>query len=314
MIFVPFRGRGRRLKGRNSPIEVCYQLVVSFESSLLLFSITVWNRVQPILEPIIIQAKEYRLANERRALVNSRIDVLEPVFISYIKTLKPMQWRFLPSAAEVAEFSLFKDVIQAPNNIRVTPASFTPLVDALPALIADWSQGRKTSLLQMFTASKENLPKATCVPPAFIEDGEITDTPISNPDHSVDLLSLAIAVFQCGQGLCYHDNSAWGVGVSNTLIGWDEVNSHHCRPRSFNYWDSSSVRVPSVYKFSPTGSAAASALVSVAKLCPHCTTAQDMDDHAFLFFCNKCGSQHNPGGHGRAVFTWRAAVRLTFLI
>ena len=287
-------------------------LLTSILLLIFIFSTTVWNRVQPILEPIIIQAKEARLAKERGNLVHSRIKILELVFISYIKTLRPIQWRFLPSIFEVAEFSPFHDVIQAPNDVNVTPASFTALVDTLPALIADWSEERKISLLHMLTASKENLPKE-CLLPALIEDGQIIHTPISKhtcPDHSVDPLSLATAVFQCRDS-CLSDNSAWGTRISNVLIGWDEVNSHQCkRYHQLDYHDYhySNREVPSLYKSSPTGSAAASALVSAAKLRPHCATAHDMDDHAFLFFCKKCGPQSHAGGYGYEVFTWRAAV------
>ena len=131
----------------------------------------------------------------------------------------------------------------------------------------------------------------------------------------IDHLSLAISVFKCGNSACVANTSPWRGPhweFSNALIAWDGIHAHQCK-------EDVTVRgtrrsIPSVYKFSRQGSAAAVTLISLAGLHASSATPLDMDQRDLRFFCNTCGPMRYGHKYGRRAYTWRSAVRIVPII
>jgi hypothetical protein len=280
----------------------------------------VWNCIRPILEPIVQHAKARRLASERAAVIDSRTQILEPLYKLYLKNLLPSQWAFQPSVAEVCEFSPFDTLVQAPNEVVITTASFSEAIMLLPGLISTWIQERRQRLLDMLPASSKVSTNAPSSLPIVSRPSTVTITgllPARNTascisTSTIDRLSLAASVFECGNSACRGNFTPWDGWRSkfcNALIAWDGIHTHQCRERG-TFFSRKRCSIPSVYEFSPEGSAAAIALISLAGLEVSSATPWDMDQRDLRFFCNTCGPRDHHKTYGRDVYTWRSAVRI----
>jgi hypothetical protein len=307
---------------------------------------TGWKLIRPTLESVVQAARTKRLAKQRAALVGQRKVIVELLYKTYLKTLKPSQWFFQPSSVEVCEFSPFNEIVEAPDGVTVDAASFGEAMERLPGLIAIWTEGRRRTLMDLLLESLKDMVGGTSLPKPLPEthtnghgekekgretkmgqeDGEVTEdkgekeaiirpnpsaSTIPSPSNTIDTLNLATSVFECGRG-CLDNRSPWGYLFSNPLIAWEGVNTHQCKERDIStlIYDQTQV-VASVYKFSVRGSTCAASLISLAGLDVARTTPADMDDRDLLFFCQSCGPQKDIyEALTWVVFTWRSAVCL----
>jgi hypothetical protein len=269
---------------------------------------------------VVLGRKTERLARERELLIKSRIQIVEPLYKSYLKSLKPSQLLFQPCLTQVCEFTKFNDVVQAADDINVDAASFTEAMEMLPGLIIAWTEERRKMLLDLIsTSSKETaditlsgISSRRLVPPTV---APVQGLPSACPPAAtVDPLSLATSVFKCGRA-CAKNDSPWGNMIANCLIAWEGVNTHQCSWYAPRYSMLGMEAVPSIYKFSTSGSAVAAALISAVGLKADRATPTDMDRLGPLFFCQTCGPQNHPRNvSGCDVYTWRSAVCRSFIV
>lgn len=274
---------------------------------------------------MVQQERAKRLAIERQRLLDRRTHVVNTLYKSYLKCLKPSEVFFQPCIAQICKFSQFNDLVQAADDVAINAASFAEAMEQLPGLIIAWTEQQRKILLDLIlTASKDTtLSGPSSHPPALLTPGPAgapgPQFTTLSPPGAVDPLNLATSVFECGRP-CVSNDSLWsGTGTfANCLIAWKGVNTHRCKmygQRSIGWGLRESQAVTSVYKFSQKGSAAAVSLILVAGLRPDSATPTDMDRLDLLFFCHSCGPQHHRqySKFGHQVYTWRSAVRLLFI-
>jgi len=113
----------------------------------------VWNRIRPTLEPIVEARKIRRQETERKGLLETRTSLVENLYKTYLKTLKPSQWFFQPCPAEVCEFSPFNEHINAASDLSVKEKTFAAAMTMLPGLLVMWAEERRKGLLEMLRAA-----------------------------------------------------------------------------------------------------------------------------------------------------------------
>lgn len=290
----------------------------------------VWKRLQPILEPKIIAHRKDRLFKQRKK-------IFIPLYQSYNRTLPPRSWLSLPRDDVVLRFPTFDVIVNAPHDVEVTVASFNDAMDALPVLIDRWMEERKKGLRAQLTSL--NLPTSSA---DIATSG--TAAPFSGPSSSdsslSDSLDLATAVFICPRRtLCCKNVPPWGdhtTGIRfysyhnpdkadplavrdkfpNPFFGWDDAGLHHtCEVREG--WmrelkDCGELRVDE------RGIRAVKELIGILGM-SGATTVQEMDARNACFFCDGNGRYESgcvieSRSGARAVYTWRSAVSILFMI
>jgi hypothetical protein len=262
--------------------------------------------------------KAERLAIERQHRITSRCPIVEKLYKSYLKCLKPSQVFFQPCVVQVCELPKFNDLVQAADDVNIDAASFAEAMEMLPGLIIAWTEERRKMLLDLISASSKELAGTTTsgassqplVPPTAAPVPGLQSASLSATE-AVDPLSLATSVFECGEA-CARNISPWGRMFGNCLIAWEGVNTHQCK----RYITTTGTvvtepqAVTSMYKFSQSGSAAAASLILAAGLKTDRATPMDMDRLDLLFSCHSCGPQrcYSRNEYGYFVYTWRSAV------
>jgi len=271
------------------------------------------------LEPSILHRKNIRVAAERAALIESRKQLVPPLYKDYKRTLVPAQWAYLPRTHDIYEFSAFKTVLNAEDEAQTTEASFKEAMTSLPGLIAAWWESRKRELAQMMLATMAEPAGPSLIPTtndttlASVEGGSGLSKPSQHTPSSVAIdsfccLYLATAVFKCATPNCRNNVSPFGGGFPKVLLAWDDAVAHECRG---NIFQRPSVCLDTKLEFNKRGSAAAMSLVSWARLDVRSATPADMDKLDLRFVCLNCEPQiYYMNIYGRKALSWRACVRL----
>ncbi|KAF8066606.1 hypothetical protein FPV67DRAFT_1582098 [Lyophyllum atratum] len=259
----------------------------------------IWKRIQPILEPRVLECQKSRIALAREVLLGQRTEIADTAYKTYLKTLVPYQWLYHPTADTICGFSPFDQVINSPDNVTVSEASFQEAISMLPGLISTWSEERKATL-------KALIPSES-----------------STTQTIIDIMDLATTVFQCESGSrCLANVSAWEfshVGSLSrwgdgrrALFGWGDAGRHHCKSYGYASYNPPSKKLT----FSTEGSMVVKSLISLAGLDVTRATPADMDQRDLRFFCSSCPpkrSMSQKDKYTRSVYTWRAAVDHTMM-
>lgn len=240
---------------------------------------TVWKRIQPILEPLIQTAQAKRKAREFAAIREERTQIVRQLYKEFKGSLQTRQWKYLPHAPEIARFDPFSILIEAPPETKITPESFGDAINVLPKLLSDAQDALKATLADLI-ASK-------------LEAGEVP-----HPNS----LDLAKSVFKCQK----HTNP---VPHELYVVGVDRILSHHCSQAfQWGYQDPAKPDAPAPdlpFCIDPSAIAVAEFLIQCAGLSPETALASEMDARDLRFNCatGSCQSKH----YG---YSWRAAVGL----
>jgi hypothetical protein len=165
---------------------------------LILFCV-VWTRIRPILEPEVQERKAQRIKRQIAALKTNRRQILAARYKEFQRTLRPSQWKYLPSTLEISAFEPFARHIEADVGVKVDGKMFDDAFVALPELLAVAAEQYKATLRALMDGTTR-------------EEGEI----------AADPLDLATAAFKCSK--CR--NSLF----SPCVFGWNEIATHHCPP------------------------------------------------------------------------------------
>ncbi|KAF8953642.1 hypothetical protein BDZ97DRAFT_2082542 [Flammula alnicola] len=274
----------------------------------------IWQRIRPILEPKVKEEKEDRLKRELRTLKVIRRRMVDSLYNTYKKSLRPSQWRYLPRTLDVCELEPFARLIDSSSDVPITEADFGQCMERLPELLTAEQDLLKIQLrgaISPVTSSLANPSNDT------LEAGEITEASTSSPTaQPVDCLELATSVFECRVRYCNLD--------SRYLVGYDIIATHHCKPEregveaSYYYSISPSAstllaRPDEKFTIDTTAVATARALVLCTGLDPNTTLATDMDAKDYRFTCLQCRPQKANGVWTRIGYSWRTAISHTAL-
>nr|GAT56442.1 predicted protein [Mycena chlorophos] len=250
-----------------------------------------WGRVRSQLEKTIEAAKSKRLYFERKAVVDKRRNVAEGLYNTYKFSLVPSQWRSLPPLWSFLAKPVFKDVIEAADDVEVTEAHFQAAVDSLPEMMISAQTARSAHLLELIQTPPT--PPA----PADAEPGEILPSP-PHP-HSLD---SALAVFVCKRK-CRVAPSQWPGSAIPAYVGQEAAAAHHCEePYSWIHGPHNTV-----FQLSERGVLVASALLKSVGFDDKATCAQ-MDTLDARFVCQVCPARKVSGKLTYWVYPWRAAI------
>ncbi|KAF8872479.1 hypothetical protein CPB84DRAFT_1799498 [Gymnopilus junonius] len=258
-----------------------------FQAKTLL-SDRIWQRIRPIIEPMIADSKTRRLAAEYSKVQKDRRSIVNGLYQKYKASLHPSQWKYLPKVFDVCKFAPFVPFIDAPADSTITADDFSEAMQGLPELLSSASEERKVRARALLSSH------TSLVEPEPGEVGEVGE---------VDALDLAISVFQCPE-LQHHSQSCLVVGLEDLL-------SHHCgSPQlglpSFYYYNETPSTADVV--FSKEGSTIAATLVGLTGLDPKSALASDMDKKDLRFSCNGCPPHNHSGSWLRLGFSWRTAI------
>ncbi|KAF7318801.1 F-box domain-containing protein [Mycena chlorophos] len=252
-----------------------------------------WERVRSPLEKTIEAAKSKRLYFERKAVVDKRRNVAEGLYNKYRRSIVPSQWRSLPPLWSFLAKPVFKDILEAADDLEVTELHFQPALDSLPAMVLSLQTGRSAHLLELIQTPPTTPAQADAEP------GEI----LPSPPHPYSLDS-ALAVFVCEQKC----KAATPPGSSGSpipaYVGHEAAAAHHCRG---SYYSAIHGHYQTVFQLSKGGVLAASALLKSVGFDDKATCAQ-MDTLDARFVCQVCPARKVSGKLTYWVYPWRAAI------
>lgn len=170
--------------------------------------------------------------------------------------------------------------------------------ESLPRIIAEWRDAKleEIAIRWVHDAGSMSMPMGV--------------------EEARDRLPLAKTVFLCIQ--CRDLDRRCKVG--EVFCGWDAVLSHLCYMPFDKYYDGGYLNdlddlegVISIghrnFEFSPRAEGLVSRLLEGIGLDPYTTTAQQMDDLDYRFFCKECPeTTHRKNVYGKRAYTWKECV------
>ena len=278
----------------------------------LLTQCTVWNRICPILEPMVLERKRERLEREMKSIRAARRSIIHTAYQEYQKTLMPSQWKYIPRTVDICAMNPFAAVVDAEADVT---ADFDDAFRQLPELLSAYSDAHKLharSLLKI--PSSADQPASSAPEPGEIVEGEASSSSNSSPP---DALDLATAVFICREASCNFGRR------ESYLIGWDDIAQHHCKSdldslSNNPYWIQYRVEKesgPPKIDFSMQGSGIAATVIRAAGLDDKVATASDMDTKTkdIRFGCSVCAPlKINATSWMKSGYKWREFVRSCF--
>lgn len=294
-------------------------------------SVAVWKRIYPILEPAVQAEQASRLAQERKAVISTRMTLASTVYEAYKKSLLvPLQSLALPGAFEVCHSPVIEPLINAANDFEVKePILKAALLGGLPAWLPTWTVQKKAELCQMIDSARglntgpiplvaASGSSGTVMNGAAsnssiqgAEDGEIVEppTPPQASIRGVECLHLATAVFTCGRE-CFSGYRGSRAEPDLALIAWDGAVAHQCVEKNGIIYLPPRPQTPvqTILQFSERGSATVAALIAHAGLDAYSATPMDVDQVDLRFLCLGCIPKRNVKTHDHQTYTWRRAV------
>ncbi|KAF8878928.1 hypothetical protein BD779DRAFT_1553098 [Infundibulicybe gibba] len=237
-----------------------------------------WARIRPRAVAKVESNRDNRLERERAALWVERLNILRVLYDEYAESLAPLQWCYLPNIYELAELSVFRDILESDRNVSVSRQSFLPATGQLPTLVPEWISAKKERLISMLELSSSGT--------------------VNHP------LDLATAVFVCTSHNCGYTGSSWlgNIKAQRALISWEAIAAHSCQVIG---WSLSTSYKSTTLGFSQMGASTASSLVRLANLDPSLTTITEMDALDLRFACLQCPPLI-PGRYRG--YPWKSAV------
>lgn len=105
-----------------------------------------WATVGPYLETIVYQAKERRVGRHRETTIWNRRGMARDRIQLYFDGRPRLEATFrLTAEAVSALFPVFKSVVEQPNEALVLPEDFDLAMEALPALLKEHADSKKTT-------------------------------------------------------------------------------------------------------------------------------------------------------------------------
>ncbi|KAF8878920.1 hypothetical protein BD779DRAFT_1170672 [Infundibulicybe gibba] len=208
-----------------------------------------WTCIQLEIVEIVESNRDDRLERERAKLWVERLAILRSLYVEYAKSMAPLQWCYLPNIYELAELSVFRDILEVDSSVDISRQSFLPATDRLSTLVPALISAKKERLISMLELSSSR-----------------------TADHPLD---LATSVFVCTGRNC----------TNRALISWEAIAAHNCygiATRLHASYDSVTLGV------SQLGASTASALVRLANLDPSSATITEMDALDLRFACFQC--------------------------
>jgi hypothetical protein len=247
------------------------------------FSLIVWKRIRPILEPCVQKRKNELLTNEvaiqLRDTMLTRRNIVEQLYSSYKSTIPPLQWKYLPAVGEIIRKEPFKALIHAELDVSVTVDNIKPLMLKLPEVVTEIQDELKALLVQQLTLAS----RANKILPS-------------------NCLDLATSVFHCKGSAC---NS------SIYVVGTNDILSHNCdiETRSHGGYVDPILGGSRDFVVDFPAGETARALVRCAGLDPKTALAFEMDDKDLRFACDVCVNGTSNNG-----YSWRTAVSFPCLL
>ncbi|KAG8958507.1 hypothetical protein FRC00_002672 [Tulasnella sp. 408] len=213
-----------------------------------------WATVRPHLEALVNQAKHQRLARYRRNTIWQRQQLARARIQSYLDQRPWLEAVFRPTVLEVLNhFSVFKDIIEQPNEAVVLAESFDPAMEALPSLLKEYADPTKRLLVQrMVEGGAQNVSD----PPAEEDLNKVfyATTVFFSKTSKLDIPICVDSEFRKRMRWLFN-------------VGLEDVDGT-CRYLTFN----------------SKASDAVGALLRCARL-EYTTTAEDLDDLDLRFYC-----------------------------
>ncbi|KAF6746722.1 hypothetical protein DFP72DRAFT_922082 [Ephemerocybe angulata] len=216
---------------------------------------SIWAKLQPKLEPLVIEERDQRLSREVKSMLNTRMTVFKQTYDIFLSTLRPLERYQCPPAPFLRILPEVSALMNAANVVTVQ--HFQPIIDNMAEHLVAYQDAYKASV--------------------------IATIPASEMVGVVDPFELARFVFSCqaGSSTC-----------SKSMIGWEAIASHQCIDRRF---DEVSVDANTTHQVvhDKTASAAASTLIQLVGLDPKVAKISDMDLRNARFVCRSCRLHNN---------------------
>ncbi|KAF8873933.1 hypothetical protein BD779DRAFT_1678965 [Infundibulicybe gibba] len=231
-----------------------------------------WASVRPGLVTKVESKRDSRITRERNTLRNARMNMLEPLYDAYAKSLPPREWIYLPDIHGLILHPRFHSIIYADSDANIMQSSFLPAAAELPTLVPAMISATKAALTSLLGP---------------VEVG--VDEP----------LDLATSVFE--HNLFYYYRGQPGQDMKRlVLISWDVVAAHACKAEQ---------HTPLQVNFLSEGSDAAAMLVRAADLDPVRATSAEMDALDLRFACCDCVAERRL--KSRVGYPWKSAIEHT---
>lgn len=245
--------------------------------------------------------KDFLVSSVRKRAIKrlrcARKDEISAKCETYRATLLPREWLHFPPTRDIMKAPIFAQYIKQDLD-RPTKFSEAQALKLLPGIVKEWRETKREELALrwMQETGRSSMP---------IEEAK-------------DYLLLAKSVFLCSQ--CKELDRRCNVG--DVLCGWDAALSHLCYMPFDRYYDGGylddlddlegmSTVGHRELEFSTKAEAVVGRLLENIGLNSNTTTAEQLDELDYRFFCEKCPiSAHRKGLRGKNAYTWKECVSL----
>lgn len=98
-----------------------------------------WKTLLPEIESQVVKRKAFRIAKERKRIVNKGKDDFAVAYVTYVKQMDTRQWALMSWAVEAVEFSNVQALVTDPSSSPVSDGALAEVMQAMLALVEAWT-------------------------------------------------------------------------------------------------------------------------------------------------------------------------------
>ncbi|KAH9922967.1 uncharacterized protein B0H18DRAFT_498915 [Fomitopsis serialis] len=247
----------------------------------------VWNRIRPILEPLIDVARCKRVEMGQTYALDVRKLLVNVAYDNYKRTLRPIEWIHLPPTKFIYATPVFRSLVYANFHTPLQQAACNEAAIRLPEYIASYRESLNACLLQSMAGMG-----------VF---GRVNEQARLLPiDQGNDQLSLASSVFSSHRYMCLSSADALA------HLAYDGSPAQH-HQHGTTHWIDLYENLKRAFSYNSRGASVVKAMIAELGLDPMTVRCEDLDRLDRRFICQLCRRREAPQSRDRA-YSWRTGV------